>query len=62
MPNGFYVSKRGAMSERTTPAEGGAKLSERAEENIEAWEKKRAEEIGSDRRDDLSDDAESGGP
>ncbi len=50
------------MSERTTVTEGGAELSERAEENIEAWEKKRAEEIGSDNREDLSDDAESGGP
>lgn len=50
------------MSERTTASEGGAQLSERAQENIEAWEKKRAEEIGSDRREDLGDDAESGGP
>ena len=51
------------MSERTTSTESGAELSERAEENIEAWEKKRAEEIGGiDHGEDLSDDAESGGP
>lgn len=50
------------MSERTTATEVGTELSERAERSIEAWEKKRAEEIGSDRREDLSDDAESGGP
>ena len=50
------------MSEPKTAAERGAELSERAEKNIEAWEKKRAEEIHSDRSEDLSDDAESGGP
>ena len=50
------------MSERNAVGEQGAELSERAEKNIEAWEKKRAEEIGKDRREDLSDDAESGGP
>ncbi len=58
----MFVSEGAPLSERSTAAERGAELTERAEENIEAWEKKRAEEIGSDRREDLSDDAESGGP
>ncbi len=50
------------MSERTTAAVHVAELSKRAEDNIEAWEKKRAAERAGDRREDLSDDAESGGP
>jgi hypothetical protein len=50
------------MSERTTAPDGGVTLSEAAEEKIEAWERKRAAEIGSEQSDDLSDDAEAGGP
>jgi hypothetical protein len=50
------------MSERSAAPDGGVTLSESAEEKIEAWERKRAEETGSEQSDDLSDDAESGGP
>lgn len=49
-------------AERTPAVPGGSELSVRAEESIEAWEKKRAAERGADRSDDMSDDAESGGP
>ena len=50
------------MSERNTAAETGTEPSERAHVEIEAWEKKRAAERRADRSEDLSDDAESGGP
>ncbi len=56
------MTENDTSSERVTPLEAESALSERAEENIEAWEKKRATERGQTRREDLSDDAESGGP
>jgi hypothetical protein len=48
--------------QKAAPAERDAPLTRRAEDEIEAWEVKRKAERTGDRREDLSDDAEAGGP
>jgi hypothetical protein len=50
------------MSEKHTTAEDETQPSERAAENIAAWEKKRAAQRPPGGRDEPSDDAEAGGP
>jgi hypothetical protein len=50
------------MSQKHPAAEDETELSDRAAENIAAWEKKRAVQQNPGARDEPSDDAEAGGP